>query len=68
MPISQTEGYFENPYYRFIKEPMLFLVGFKKKNKTLCCVKTKTYSNFAAKVTERNICTLYVTMECIEPN
>ena len=24
MRISQTEGYFENPWYRFLEEPMLF--------------------------------------------
>ena len=24
MPISQTEGYFENPWYRFLEELMLF--------------------------------------------
>ena len=29
MPISQTEGYFENPLYRFLEEPMLFLLGLK---------------------------------------
>ena len=25
MPISQTEGYFENLYYCFLEEPMRFL-------------------------------------------
>ena len=29
MPISETEGYFENPYYRFLEEPMLFLLVLK---------------------------------------
>ena len=29
MPISQTEGYFENPYYRFLEELMLFLLAWK---------------------------------------
>ena len=29
MPISQTEGYFENPYYRFLEEPMLLLLALK---------------------------------------
>ena len=29
MRISQTEGYFENPYYRFLEEPMLFLLALK---------------------------------------
>ena len=29
MPISQKEGYFENPLYRFLEEPMLFLLALK---------------------------------------
>ena len=29
MPISQTKGYFENPSYRFLEEPMLFLLALK---------------------------------------
>ena len=29
MLISQTEGYFENPYYRILHEPMLFLLDLK---------------------------------------
>ena len=29
MQISQTEDYFENPYYRFLEEPMLFLLALK---------------------------------------
>ena len=29
MPISQTEGYFKNGYYRFLEEPMLFLLALK---------------------------------------
>ena len=29
MSISQTEDYFENPYYRFLEEPMLFLLALK---------------------------------------
>ena len=31
MPISQTEGYFENPLYRFLEEPTLFLLALKWK-------------------------------------
>ena len=31
MPISQTEGYFQNPYYRFLEQPMLFLLTLKWK-------------------------------------
>ena len=26
LPISQTKGYFKNPYYRFLEEPMLLLL------------------------------------------
>ena len=26
---SQTESYFENPWYRFLEEPMLFLLALK---------------------------------------
>ena len=29
MPISQTEGYFENPGYRFLEEPMLSPLALK---------------------------------------
>ena len=29
MPISQTEGFFENPLYRFLEESMLFLLVLK---------------------------------------
>ena len=29
MPISQTEGYFENLKYRFLEELMLFLLASK---------------------------------------
>ena len=29
MPIFQTEGYFENPYYSFLEESMLFLLASK---------------------------------------
>ena len=31
MPISQMEGYFENPWYSFLEEPMLFLLASKSK-------------------------------------
>ena len=33
MPISQTEAYFENPYYRFLEEPMLFLLALNDTSK-----------------------------------
>ena len=29
VPVSQTEGYFENYYYRFLEEPILFLLALK---------------------------------------
>ena len=29
MPIYETEGNFENPYYRFLEEPMFFLLALK---------------------------------------
>ena len=29
MPISQAKGYFENPLYYFLEEPMLSLLGLK---------------------------------------
>ena len=55
MPISQTERYFENPYYRFLEEHMLFLLALKWKlqEKGFSNVKTKFNSSFAVKVTER---------------
>ena len=50
MPIPQTEGYFENPWYCFLEEPMLFPVL------TLCLlgdtgVPELQYSNFHSAVT-----------------
>ena len=55
-PISQTEGFFENTYYCFSEEPMLFLLALKWKlsEKTFSNVKTKTNSSVAVKVTERS--------------
>ena len=29
MPISQTEDYMENPSYRFLEKPILFLLALK---------------------------------------
>ena len=29
MPISQTDGYFENPLYSILEEPMLLLLALK---------------------------------------
>ena len=29
MPISQMEGYLENPLYLFLEEPMLFVLALK---------------------------------------
>ena len=34
MPISQTEGYLENPYCHFLEEPTFYFVGFKMKRLT----------------------------------
>ena len=56
MPISQTEGYSENPQYRFL-ETYAVSVGFKMKTleeKAFLNVKTKTNSSFAVKVPERS--------------
>ena len=55
MPISQTEGYFKNGYYRFLEEPMLFLLALKWNllEKAFSSVKTKTNPNFALKLGER---------------
>ena len=51
MPISQTEGYFENPYDRFLEEPMLFLLAlkWKLKEKAFSNVKTKNQLKFCRK-------------------
>ena len=56
MRISQTEGYFENPEYRFLEEPMLFLLAWKWNlcEKVLSNVKTKTNSTLAVKLAERS--------------
>ena len=52
MPISQTEGYFENPWYRFLEEPKFFLLAWKwnLEQKAFFSVKTKTNPNFAVKL------------------
>ena len=56
MPISETEGYFENPLYRFLVVNIVFLLALKWKllEKAFSNVKTKTNSSFAVKVTERS--------------
>ena len=56
MPISQTEGYFENPWYHFLEEAMLFLLAWKWKlwEKAFSKVKTKTNLSFAVKGTVRS--------------
>ena len=59
MPISQTEGYFENPYYSFLEEPILFRwlwlenETFKKKRFAVLRQK-KTNPNFGVKLAERS--------------
>ena len=49
MPISQTEGYFENPWYRFLEEPMLFPLALKSNlwEKAFFSVKAKANPTFA---------------------
>ena len=56
MPISQTEGYFESPFYRFLEEPMLFLLAWKwnLQEKAFSSVKTKTNPNIPVKLAERS--------------
>ena len=56
MPISQTEGYFENTYHRFLEEHMLFLLALKwnLKENAFSSVKTKTNPNFALKLAGRS--------------
>ena len=46
MPISQTEVCFENPEYRFVEKPMLFLLALKRnlQEKAFSCVKTQILS------------------------
>ena len=48
MPISETEGYFENPLYRFLVVNIVFLLALKWKllEKAFSNVKTKTNSSF----------------------
>ena len=55
MPMSQTEGEFENHWYPFLEEPMLFLLIVKSKlsEKAFSNVKTKTNTNFAVKLTKK---------------
>ena len=36
MPISQTDGYFENPQYRFLEQSMLFLLPLNETSKKEC--------------------------------
>ena len=61
IPISQMESYFENPLYRLLEQPNLFLLSLKWKlwDKAFSCVKTKTNSNFAVKLVERSNRTFY---------
>ena len=53
-PISQIQGYFENPSNWFIEAPMLFLLVLKWNlwEKAFSSVTTKTNSDFAEKVAE----------------
>ena len=56
MPISQTDGYFENTQYHFLEEPLLFLLALKwiLLEKAFSSVKTKTNPNFAVKLARRS--------------
>ena len=56
MPISQMKGYFENPCYHFLEEPMHFLVVLKLNplEKEFSCVKTKANLNFPLKLGEKS--------------
>ena len=56
MPISQTEDYFKISQYRFLEEPMLFLLALKwnLQEKALSSVTEKTNTNFAVKLVERS--------------
>ena len=55
-PISQTEGYFENPKYRFLEKLKTFLLAltWNLEDKAFSCAMTKTNSDFVVKVLERN--------------
>ena len=53
VPISQTEGYFENPLVPFFRGTYALSAGFKMKSqKAFSSVKTKTNPNFAVKLAE----------------
>ena len=62
MPISQAEGYFQNPYYRFFRT-YVFSVRFKMKalKKAFSSVKKKTNPNFVVTLAEKpSIFTVYL--------
>ena len=54
MSISQMEGYFKNPLFHFLEEPVLFLLALKwnLQEKAFSCVKTKTNSVLAGNIAE----------------
>ena len=56
IPAFQTEGYFENPWYRFLEQAMLLLWALKRNLwlKALSFFKTNANSNFAVKLAKRN--------------
>ena len=55
MSVSQTEGCIENLQYGSLEENILFLLVLKwNLEKAFSCVKTKTKSNFVAKLAERS--------------
>ena len=54
MPISETEGYFENLSYRFLEITMVFLLALNETSKAFSSLKTKSNSIFAVKLTKRS--------------
>ena len=74
MPISQTEGYFKNPYYHFLEEPMLVLLALKTNSNfavnLLKCWKNEPFISVDFDESRfSNIYTIsYVKIECIEIN
>ena len=60
MPISQTEDYFENALYRFLEEPVLFLLA--SKMKAFSSVQTKTNPNSAANLAGRSSNSFFLSL------
>ena len=58
MSISQKEGYFENPWYSFLGETLLFLLVLKQnlQEKAFSSDKTKTKPTFAVELLIFTVC------------